>query len=256
MRHVLAALFSLLSLPLFLFGGKFLVSALKLRSGQPFYTSSSPEDFLAYGAIWVGIALLALVPSVLVLLKKSAPSGLLVLPLLVLVLSAIAIPSNMPPGYRGTMAGRAVERRMKLVATALEQWGGEHGQLPGDDGQLRDALKTNEPPDEDSATNSRYHRGGQPVPYRFILASNALAPHRLQPAGDQPAIVYCAISSDRKRFWLTATALPGDVSSQVVMLGRDGELVVINGEVPAKPSEPAATAAPEKKSKKGAPPAK
>lgn len=258
MRQVLAVLFGLLSLPLFMFGGKFLVSAVKLHLGQPFCASSSPGDFSAYGAIWVGMSLLVVAPSALVLLKKSVPSYWLVLPLLVLLLAAVAIPSNMPPGYRGTIAGRAVERRMQSAATQLEKWGSEPGQLPGDESQLRSALEPKERAEEETPppTNSRYQRGGQPVLYRFVLVPNAQGPRRLQPAGDQPAIIYCAISSDRKRFWLTATALPGDVSSEVVMLERDGELVVTGGEVPAKPPAPVPAAAPEKKPKKTAPTAK
>ncbi len=249
MKQAVAILFLLFSLPIFHFGWGFLWSAVKLRSGQPFY-AVSPEGYTARGAFWVGLALVALVPSAVVLLKKGAKGSWLVLPLLVLLLAAIAVPSNIPPGYRGHMAGGAVRGRMQDAATQLEEWGSEHGQLPGDESELRIALGPKKPAEEEaSATNSMFGRGGQPVPYRFLLVPNAKAPHRAEPAGDQPAMVYCAISPDRQRFWLTATALPDDVSSEVVMLETFDELVAISGAVPAKPREPAA---PEKKPAKKA----
>jgi hypothetical protein len=204
------------------------------------------------------MALLVLVPSAIVLLKKDSKGSWLVLPLLVLLLVAVALPSNLPPGFRAVMAGRAEQRRMEGAGESLKSWSSERRQLPADDQELGSAIavETQALIDGGSEKNSRFGRGDQPVPYRFVLVAGAQSPHRAQPAGDQPAIVYCAISPDRQKFWLTATALPGDVSSEVVMLGRDGELVVINGEVPAKSPEPAPTAEPEKKSKKGAPTAK
>lgn len=253
MKQAVGALFMVLSLPLFMFGGPFLVSALRLHWGQPF-CASSPEDYAVYGAIWVGMALLVLVPSALVLLKKNVPGTWLVVPLLVLLLSAVAIPSNIPPGYRGTMAGRAVERRMQSAAAQLQQWGSAHGQLPEDEGQLRGALEPKAAAEEEATpSNSRYQRADQPVPYRFLLVPKAQGPRRPQPPLEQPAIVYCAISADRKKFWLTATALPGDVSSEVVVLERDGEFVVISGEIPPQSAGPAPVAAPEKKPQKSAP---
>lgn len=255
MKQVIAVLFVLLSLPVFKFGWGFLWSAVKLRSGQPFYVAS-PDDYIAYGAFWVGLALAVLVPAALVLLKKGAKGSWLVLPLLFLLVAAVALPSNIPPGFRATLAGRNVQRRMETAASHLEKWGGEHRQLPADESELRGALEPKDTAEEETQDpNSRFLRGGQPVAFRFVLVPNARAPHRAQPAGEQPAIVYCAISPDRQKFWLTATALPDDVSSEVVMLERDGALVSNSGEVPAKSPEPVPEAA-EKNPKKKAPAAK
>lgn len=253
MKQVIAVLFVLLSLPVFKFGWGFLWSAVKLRSGQPFYVAS-PDDYIAYGAFWVGLALAVLVPSAVVLLKKGAKGSWLVLPLLSLLVAAVALPSNIPPGFRGHAAGRGVERRMERAATQLEKWGGEHRQLPADESELTGALEPKDTAEEQTQDpNSRFLRGGRPVAFRFVLVPNAPGPHRAQPPGEQPAMIYCAISPDRQKFWLTATALPGDVSSEVVMLVRYGELVAISGAVPAPEPVPAA---PETKPKEKAPAAK
>ncbi|MGH9650168.1 MAG: hypothetical protein ACRD3A_05745 [Terriglobales bacterium] len=249
MKRVVAALFILFSLPVFKFGADFLWSALKLHSGQPFYAPSR-DAYAEYGLIWVGISLLILAPSATVLLKKDSKGSWLVLPLLVLLLVAVALPSNLPPGYRGRLAGRAVERRMERAGESLKSWAGEHRQFPEDENQLRTALEPREPGDEESQTNSRYQRGGQPLAYQFVFVGNAQGPHRPQPPGGQPAIVYCAMSPDRQKFWITATALPDDVSSNVVMLERDSQLVVISGEVLPKTPEPVAAPAPGKKAGK------
>ena len=244
MKRVVAALLVLLSLPLFGIARPFLLSALKLHWGQPFYAPSR-EAYGEYGMIWVGLALLVLVPSALVLLKKKAPGSWLVLPLLVFLLAAVALPSNTPPGSRGRMAVRALEQRVERASESLKVWAGERQQFPGDDRELQSAIEPGTSTRWES-TYTQYERGGQPVPYRFVLVANSQGPHRPQQAGDQPAIVYCAVSPDRQRFWLTATALPDDVSSEVMMLEREGQLVVIIGKVPPKPPEPI-SAAPEKK---------
>jgi hypothetical protein len=253
MKQAIAILFLLFSVPVLRFGWGFVWSAVKLRSGQPFY-AGAVGDYTTYGAVWTGMGLLILLTSAAVLLRKDSKGGWLVLPLLLLLLVAVALPSIIPPGFRGQLAGQNVQWRMETAARQLEEWGREHRQLPADEGELRGALAPKETAAEKAPDpNSRFLRGGQPVAYRFVLVPNARAPHRPQPAGDQPAMVYCAISPDRQRFWLTATALPDDVSSEVTMLEHDGELVLLTGTVPAPEPAPAA---PEKDARKKVPAAK
>lgn len=244
-KRIVAGLVGLFSLPVLMFGFQFLSRGVQAHQGQSFY-AAGVEGYIEGGLIWMAIALLILLPALRVVLKRDASVAWLALSFLVLILAAMAIPSNTPVGWRVRMAREATERRMESAGTQLAQWAGERQQLPANDAELQSAMKL---PDLSPAgtlpTESRYRRAGLPIPYRFVLAANAGGPNRPQPAGDQPAVLYVAVSADRQKYWITATALPDDASREVVMLERDGQLLVTSGEVPPKPPE--AAPAPGKK---------
>jgi hypothetical protein len=68
------------------------------------------------------------------------------------------------------------------------------------------------------ARPSRYARGGQRLPYRFVFVPGAKGPHQSAPPGDRPGILYCAVSEDGQRLWVTATGLDRAVGGSVVWL--------------------------------------
>ena len=81
---------------------------------------------------------------------------------------------------------------------------------------------------------SSYARRGEPLPYRYVYVANASRAHLPHAPGDAPAIIYCAVSPDRKRFWLTATALGRPVGGPIVWEGPDRRPLIIEGNLDAE----------------------
>ena len=110
-------------------------------------------------------------------------------------------------------------QRVRVVSIAMTAWGDQHGAFPATEEELQAALKQyarlasviEESP-------SLFARKGQRIPYRTVLVPAAKGPHQPTPPGDQPGIVYCAVSSDLRRAWFTATVLDELVGGAIVFM--------------------------------------
>ena len=76
---------------------------------------------------------------------------------------------------------------------------------------------------------SLYARDAQRLPYRLVYIGGVPGPHLPVPAGAEPGIIYCAISRDQKRYWVTGTGLDEPVAGEIVLarsFDHPGPLVV------------------------------
>ena len=65
---------------------------------------------------------------------------------------------------------------------------------------------------------SPFAQAGQQLPYQVPHLAGATGPYIHSPAGERPGLIYCAVSGDRKHFWLTATALDQAVGGTVIFV--------------------------------------
>ena len=116
------------------------------------------------------------------------------------------------------MALRPAENQVQTMAekiyAAMQSSGGEKGLYATEAASL--GFSFPEP------NHSPYGRDGQRVPYQLIFVRNATGPHLQLPDSPAPAVIYMAVSSDRKHFRVTATALDAMHENRVDFVREDG----------------------------------
>jgi hypothetical protein len=211
LKRGLAAVFGLLAIAILISAWHPLRDWVSVRFTDGYYVEF---DYLRQG-LWLGIpGALALVVSLYVLIRRNAHGSWLAIPMVLLLMLAIAIPGFVR--FPASEAGHDVHRRAQSVAGALVGWSGASGRFPATEAEFQEAMKRVDR--EEAARPSRYARAGQRIPLRFVFVPGAKGPHQPTPPGDQPAILYCAVSEDGRRLWLTATGLDQNVGGAVVLL--------------------------------------
>jgi hypothetical protein len=145
-------------------------------------------------------------------LRRRASPGWLLLGGLLLLLDAISIPSSLYPVGEGPTRVMETTRR---VQDSLFTWGTKHGHLPANEKDLAEAVG---PAFGGLGTASPYVKKGKRLDYRVVYEANAAGPHLGALVSPDPALIYCAVSPDRKQSWLTATALENPVDERAVLL--------------------------------------
>jgi hypothetical protein len=213
MRFAGGVAISFFSLPVVYLGLQFLWADLRIRLGLPFYVV---HGYLAGGAVWLVWGLLILGLGVTAILRRKGSILALILGIMLLIGAAIAIPSTLLPGYLGRAGQRDVQATMQRISVSQSAWARKTGRFPATQAELDQSLRS--AAEQEGELVTRYARDGQRLPYRLIYIAGATGPHLPSPAGDQPGIIYCAVSSDQNRFWITGTALREAVGREVVLL--------------------------------------
>ena len=213
MRTVPGALVGFSSLPIIFLGLQFLVYGVWAERGHGFFVAHGYYGDGAVLLIW-GLVILALgiIPAVV----RKASVLWLVLGVILLILAATAIPSFRMPGDFARSARTTVMGRTREVSAALERWAETSGRFPADQSELDRVVK--ELIEIDGKRLSSFAHAGQRLPYQMTHIADATGPYIHSPAGERPGTIYCAVSRDRKRIWLTGTALDQAVGGKVIFV--------------------------------------
>lgn len=226
LRKGLAAVFGLLAVAVLVSAWHPLRDWLSARFTEGYYVES---DYLSQGLALAIPGVLTLAVSLYVLLRRNADGKWLVIPLALLLLLAVAI-----PGFVRSPNSDArwdVRNRAQSVASALVGWSRDSGRFPATEAEFQEAMKGVYR--AEVARPSRYARAGQRLPFRFVFVPGAKGPHQPAPPGDQPGILYCAVSEDGQRLWLTATGLDQPVGGLVVLVEFEPEMRWLEEKLPA-----------------------
>lgn len=224
MRIIGGATIASFSLPIVGLGLQFLWLALRTHLGHPFYV---PYDYFWQGIVWLVWGLLILALGLFPFFRRKGSAPAVVLGIILLFFAAVAIPSNRMPGHVAQMAQEDVRSALRRTSITLTEGAGKSGRFPASQSELDVLAK--ESSSKESKSNSGYARDAQRLPYRLIYITGAPGPHLPVPAGTEPGIIYCAISRDQKRFWLTGTGLNEAVAGEVIFVPafeRDGPFVL------------------------------
>lgn len=212
-----------------IFGGSDVSKWLQLQFGEPYYGN---RNYLETGlpVMLLGVGILALTGYITVR-RKISPAWLFA-PLVLSILAAIAIPSVIPRSHQGAVRAALTIR----LTMALIEWGKEHRRFPQNQNELELAAEYWEGIKRGEKIFSPYSRRGQRVPYRFVYVGEASGPYLPPVLPQEPGVVYYGVSSDAKKFWLTATVLEEEVSTSVVLLPDErGQLHVFEGSLEPRP---------------------
>lgn len=193
-------------------GGSFLWPWVQMLFTDAFYIV---WDYLVDGLFLLVLGLLVLLPAVYVLLRRQARVAWLLVSLVILLLAAMLIPSMRLDPVRA--AQYEVSSQARNVHRAVVGWAAEKGRLPANEAELLSVAQAHGSGSDDPLL-SRYARGGERLPYQLVYIANATGPHLPQPPAAQPGVIYCAVSADLKRLWLTATGLERTVNGPIVFV--------------------------------------
>ena len=209
LRTLAGLILAIYSVAVIGFGGTFFWALLRVRVGQPFYVKS---DHLFLGLFWIIFGLVALAPCACVVVRRQTHGAWLLLSFGLLVFAGVAIPSNPTvESARGRASFRVVEK-LSQVAESIDAWKEKNGRFPANDAELREAVRgALAQPEQDA---SPFWSAGKQLPYRAVYVGNATGANIGDP-GQAPGVIYCAVSADLDRLWLTATEIDRAVGGRV-----------------------------------------
>jgi hypothetical protein len=193
---------------------------------------AGPGLFYAVGGV------IAFVVAAYVVLRRRASALWLLLAFIIFVVQAISLPSVAPPSFHVNWAQGHVIHTARKIEGSLVTWGAERGHLPASEVELAEAVKPAIGKPEEGL--SRYVQRGKRLEYRVIYAGNATGPYLREPAGPEPALIYCAVSPDLKQGWLTATVLTRPAADRAIYLvdPDSGRPWTVHLALPAPPPPP------------------
>lgn len=194
--------------------------------GHPYYLGN---DHLERGCLWLLVGLAALLPGSYCAVSRRASTGWLAVGFAAALFAAVALPSNVLPGMLMPRAEGTLTAKARGLANALETWDGNQGQLPAREKDLLEIATKAEGP---NGLMGPYYRDGVLAPVQIIYVGRANGPVLDEPVhAAMPAAMYCAVSADRQRFWITVTMLDREVGGHPRWLKALGgtQPLVING---------------------------
>lgn len=173
---------------------------LEAQKGQQFYVHL-PFQGLGTARTAAGtLGLAALLYLVFRRQRNALGTGLVVVAFIVTMVGPNVLYITTPDYDLPLHASGGVARLMAKTLDSLSAWGNKAGHLPASDEEFKMAvIRPTEP--------SWYARAGERLPYQIVLVPGASGPYLQESVSLAPAVVYCAISFDLRRFWLTGTVL-------------------------------------------------
>jgi hypothetical protein len=217
MRILGGAAFAFLSFPVTMVGAQILWLGLRTRVGHPFYVQ---HGYLEHGFIWVGWGILILFFGILPVLRCKSSVSSWFLAAILLFAAAVAIPSNVRPEDTARSAESGVRFALSRTTTALAAQSVNAGRLPANQTESDHIVSESGMVEAERVT--RYRRDGQPLSLRWAFVGGSAGPRLALGPGTDPGIIYCAVSLDQKKVWLTATVLDGPASQSVILLPASG----------------------------------
>jgi hypothetical protein len=197
--------------------------------GHPYYLGN---DHFARGCFWLLIGLAALVPGSYCAVSRHASAWWLGLAFAAAVFAGVVLPSNVLPTMLVPRAEDSLTAKARNVAAALDALGANQGRFPANERELANLVASAGGP---NSLVGPYYRDGVVAPIRLVYIGGASGPILNEiPNPPMPAAIYCAVSADTKRFWITARMLNGAVGGQPRWLratGTDTQPLVISGAV-------------------------
>ncbi len=225
-------LFSLAPLG-FAFG--FFLLGVRRWFGDPFYLV--PHAWNS-GLFWLILGLFMLLPAGYYAWRPRARVGWFGLSFLALLLTAETIPNQVLPYMFISEAQSNLNAQAHSLATLLETL--QQGKLPSSQAGLMRWVTQAERPNgviSREGLLGPYFHDGKRVRVRLEYLGGANGPLLAMPAHPPlPAAIYCAVSQDRERFWLTVTMLDRRVGGHPRWLEASGgseRPMVISGAVAA-----------------------
>lgn len=213
MQFIGGATIAFFSLPIVFLGLQFLWLALRTHIGHPFYV---PYDYFWQGVVWLVWGLLILCLGLIPFLRRKGSAPAVVLGVMLLFVAVVAIPSTRTPGDVAQMAREEVRSALRRTNITLAAGAEKSGRFPANQGELDELAQKSGAQERELI--SRYTRDGRRLPYRLVYVGGAPGPHLPVPAGGEPGIIYCAVSPDLKKVWLTGTTLDEAVAGEVILL--------------------------------------
>lgn len=227
-RKIVGGLVVLFSLPLLWVAFGFLRLGVETWFGHPYYLGN---HHFAYGGFWLFIGLAALLPGAYSAVSCRASAWWLALAFGATLLGAVALPSNVLPTMLMPRAEDTLTAKAHTLANALDASGADQGRFPTSETELAKAVVKVGP----NGLLGPYYRDGVLAPVRVVYIGGASGPVLTVPANASiPAVIYCAVSADGLRFWITATMLDREVGGHPSWLKeRDGirQPLIISGSV-------------------------
>lgn len=228
-RRIVGGLVVLFSLPLLWVAFGFFRLKVETWFGHPYYLG---YDHFERGCFWLLIGLAVLLPGIYCAVSRRASAWWLGLGFGAALFGAVALPSNVLPTMLMPRAEDSLTAKARSLANALDRPGLNQGHLPANEKELSDIAAKMEAP---NGFMGPYYRDGAPVPVHLVYVGGATGPVLADPPNaPAPAAIYCAVSADRTRFWITATMLDREVGGHARWLkDRSGseQTMVISGSV-------------------------
>lgn len=227
-RMILGGLIALFSLtPIWVAFGFFRLSA-ATWFGHPYYLAQHP---LQRGCFWAILGFGALLPGAYCVLRRRASAWWLALGFTAALLAAVTLPSNVLPTMLVPEAQGSLTAKARTIANAMTT----QDLLPASQAEL---MKVAAKADEPNWLLGPYYRDGAPVPVRLVYVGAVNGPFLTDSTDASfPATIYCAVSADKKRYWMTIAMLDQPVGGRprwVEAADNGTQPMVIGGSVGAQ----------------------
>jgi len=228
-RIIIGSLIALFSLvPLGIAFAFFHLSA-ETWFGHPYYLAHNP---FGRGCFWLFVGLMALLPAAYYAVRRRASAWWLGVGFVAALFAAVTLPSNVLPAMLIPRAEDTLTSKARNLANTLDSLGANEVRLPASQTELMSVAAKAAGP---NGFLGPYYRDGALAPVRLVYVGRANGPILSEPVNSPlPAAIYCAVSPDRERFWITVTMLDRTVGGHAHWLeGLDGNTrpMVISGSV-------------------------
>lgn len=191
--------------------------------GHPYYLAQHP---LQRGCFWAILGFAALLPAAYCVFRRRASAWWLALAFGAALLAADALPSNVLPTMLVPEARDSLTAKARELANTMAA----QSALPAGQAELMNVAAKAE---GSGGLLGPYYRDGALVPTRLVYVGGATKPFLPDSADASfPATIYCAVSADKKHYWLTITMLDQAVGGHARWLeGSDkrNQPLVIDG---------------------------
>ena len=208
-RVALTLIVGMFSLPDFIFGFYLFICWFRIHTTDVYYVE---YPYMARGFLFVSIGVLSLLFTMYGAWRRSFYGLVFAIPIVSGLLTMVYIPDGRPHVTR-SMAADA--NYLSSVSSFFRVWYAANHRFPENGAEFNDALKSGPSAWQNRVKSppqlSFYSQRGVRLPYEVIIVANASGP-RIDDLSSRPGVIYYCVSSDRKSFWATMTALNKDVS--------------------------------------------
>jgi hypothetical protein len=196
-RLIAYLFFGLFAVPPLLFAGLLFRYWLMIQFHRGIYLE---YPYLATGLVFLCLGILEVFCVMQGMRRRGFGRLLLAIPVILGFATMINVPEIAPKDREGL-------RHLSNMITGLDSFDSEHGHYPETVAELEQtSSETNGP--------TRYRKNGQLLHHRAVLLANASGPYSGS-VGDEPGVLFYAVTSDYKEAWLTETELDRPVGGHV-----------------------------------------